>query len=110
MTFEADGLRKVMSTLLTGALLATSALVPLLDRNESANAPVLETEHHASTCVVGHDHTICTQVGANLWIAPADGSTVGHQPGLQLLASPGTEHLGSPRIPSSAWTRAPPPA
>ena len=44
--------------------------VPLLDSAGGERGPVIETEHHA-TCVRGHDHTICTQMGSNLQL-PAE--------------------------------------
>ena len=49
-----------------GALLLSEALfLPGLERGEGARRAVLESEHSAATCVVGHDHTICIQTGAN---------------------------------------------
>ena len=44
--------------------------VPLLDGDRGYSGPVFEAEHHGSSCVVVHDHTICTQVGANLALTP----------------------------------------
>lgn len=110
MIFETHSVHRALSTLLAGVLLGTFVLVPLLDRNQAARTPALETEHHAATCVSGHDHTICTQVGANLWIAPADGSTLAHRPRLQMLTSAGTVDVASLRTHTSTWSRAPPAA
>ncbi|HZD04973.1 MAG TPA: hypothetical protein VE173_08640, partial [Longimicrobiales bacterium] len=51
---------------LTLALMAAlSVVVPMLDAGDAFRGPGIESEHHASTCVVVHDHTICTQVSAN---------------------------------------------
>lgn len=49
-------------------LVASSVVVPTLDRDLFGTFPVLEAEHHPSTCVVGHDHTICQQAGGGRWI------------------------------------------
>ena len=52
--------------LLAGALvLLQGLLVPALEADGSSRRAVLESEHSDATCVVGHDHTICLQVGAN---------------------------------------------
>ena len=47
-------------------MLAVSLAIPILERPESVNGPVLESEHDPETCPTGHDHRICTQVGGNL--------------------------------------------
>ena len=61
-----------MSTPVRRVAFATSALmvalsvaVPLMDGSDSFAGPTVEAEHHGSACVL-HDHTLCTQVGANL--------------------------------------------
>jgi len=108
MTMPIPGLRKPVSALLTGALLATSLLVPLLDRAGAASTPALETEHHASTCVVGHDHTICTQVGANLWIAPAGGSALASGPRVREATGTATIAVSTSGDRTSIRSRAPP--
>jgi hypothetical protein len=46
-------------------LLLQSLLVPMLETAEGARRVVLESEHSAASCVVGHDHSICIQAGAN---------------------------------------------
>lgn len=47
-------------------ILMLSVVVPVLERAEVENAPVAESAHNPAECPTGHDHTICTQVGANL--------------------------------------------
>ena len=39
--------------------------MPMLGRADSSRSAVLESEHSDAACVVGHDHSICIQVGAN---------------------------------------------
>lgn len=56
---------------MTSALVvALSVVVPLLDGDRVNPGPVFEAEHHGSSCVVVHDHTICTQFSANLSLIP----------------------------------------
>lgn len=45
-------------------MLALGPVLPLLDGQEGAQGPVLEQEHTAATCVVGHDHRICILAGS----------------------------------------------
>jgi len=42
-----------------------SVAVPVLDGAERTHGPVLESKHNASTCVLGHDHSVCTQLSSN---------------------------------------------
>ena len=37
----------------------------MLETTDGARRVVLESEHSAATCTVGHDHSICIQAGAN---------------------------------------------
>ena len=55
--------RALVAPILGAVLLLQGLLVPMLDANDGQR-PVLESEH-AATCIPGHDHTICVQVGAN---------------------------------------------
>lgn len=71
MVSSVRGIGRWLAPLLTGVLVATSMAVPFLDRELGGRTPALETEHHPSTCHVGHDHRICTLVGANHWIEGA---------------------------------------
>jgi hypothetical protein len=54
-----------VASLVATVLVTLSVCVPLLEREERAHGPMVESEHSASTCVQGHDHTICTQYGAS---------------------------------------------
>ena len=47
-------------------MLTLGVVIPVLERAETVNEPVAESEHNPATCPSGHDHTVCTQVGANL--------------------------------------------
>lgn len=57
--------RRLVAALTTALVVALGVVVPLLDGDRALVGAALEAEHHDS-CVVVHDHTICTQVGANL--------------------------------------------
>lgn len=46
-------------------MLTLSVAVPVLGRADVFTEPVVESEHNPAECPSGHDHTICTQVGAN---------------------------------------------
>lgn len=57
--------RKRVSSSLGLLLLALSVAVPVLERADLSHAPVVESEHQPGSCPQPHDHTVCTQVGAN---------------------------------------------
>ena len=100
--------RRILGPLLGAAVLSTSLLVPLLDRTAAVPDAALETEHHAATCLAGHDHTICTQVGANL-PGPGDGHPAADPDRLGRVASPPTPTLALPPLETDANpSRAPP--
>jgi len=58
-------MRRASATLLAALLLLQSVLVPLLDGADRFRGPVIESEHGATSCGHGHDHSVCTQFGAN---------------------------------------------
>ena len=64
-------IRKTVSVWLSALLLTLSVAVPALERAEFAHEPAIESEHDPAHCPPAHDHTVCTQVGANLSLAPA---------------------------------------
>ena len=71
-------IRRLFGPLLATLLVIQSVVVPLLDRGQRTGVPVLESEHSASACVHGHDHTVCTQYGSNHQVssqAPRHGAT-----------------------------------
>lgn len=47
-------------------MLTLSVAVPVLEQGALFAQPVAESEHNSGECPSGHDHTVCTQVGANL--------------------------------------------
>jgi hypothetical protein len=59
------GIRRTIAAGFAALMVCQSVAVPLLDRAERLGGPVLESEHSASSCVKGHDHTVCTQFSAN---------------------------------------------
>ena len=50
-------------------MLCLSVAVPFMERAELVHEPVAESEHNPATCPPAHDHTVCTQVSANLAVA-----------------------------------------
>ena len=64
MTAPTSTLRRLLAPATATALVALSVLVPMLDAAGGDARPTLETEHD-TRCVIGHDHTICTQTSAN---------------------------------------------
>ncbi len=80
-------MRKGVSVGISLLMLTLSVAVPLLEQSDFENEPVAESEHNPGECPTGHDHTICTQVGANLSIVAAHGEQ--HLDGrLLVVASP----------------------
>ncbi len=72
-------LRRAFSAWLTALLLMVSVVVPMLDGGEFSHEAAFESEHSAASCLRGHDHTICTQVSANLLLpAPSVGGDGPH--------------------------------
>ena len=89
-------------------MLTLSVAVPVLERGTFLDRSVVEEEHAPGDCPSGHDHTVCTQFGANLPIdadvvdAPVDGS-------IATVASPGGARLlPAWTIPGTPRSRAPP--
>lgn len=66
MLIRIRSLRHVLAPYLAALVVTVGVVVPLLDTGRAVHGPVVESEHQPGTCMVGvHDHTICTQVGAN---------------------------------------------
>ncbi|NNF29058.1 MAG: hypothetical protein HKN73_17675, partial [Gemmatimonadetes bacterium] len=57
---------RALGALLNAVLLATFALVPLLDGIAVEYDAVIESEHGACDYVRIHDHVICVQFGSNI--------------------------------------------
>lgn len=51
---------------MSALLLALSVAVPIVERADLDRREHWESEHQTGVCTPAHDHTICTQVGANL--------------------------------------------
>ena len=62
-------MRRAVSAWLAALLLVVTVAVPMLDTGEFSHEAAFESAHSAASCLLGHDHTICTQVGANLLVA-----------------------------------------
>lgn len=78
---------------LSALIVVLSVAVPLLERADIRHESAVESQHDPSTCPTAHDHTVCTQVGAN-HVAPSGG--VGRRPQPTSFAS---------RAPASAAPR-----
>ena len=66
MKRKGDQLRRYASVGISLLMLTLSVAVPVLGRADLVDQPVAESEHNPGECPPGHDHTVCTQVGANL--------------------------------------------
>lgn len=62
-------IRRIASTVLAALMLTLSVAVPLMERADVTGTLAVESRHHASTCPHGHDHRLCTQIGANFSLA-----------------------------------------
>lgn len=65
MTRRTPTHRRLLAPLTATIVVVLSVVVPTLDSGWAGPAPVFESEHDTAHCVVGHDHTICTQAGAS---------------------------------------------
>lgn len=63
-----DPFRTILSAGIALLMLTLGMAVPVLEQDSIFHRPVVESEHNPGECPSGHDHTICTQVGANLAI------------------------------------------
>ena len=82
-------LQRLLAGLLAVAALALGPAVSVLDAEEGKHGPVMESAHDAAECVHGHDHSICTQVGANVGrttVPPRHGLGADHRREPSLLA------------------------
>ena len=81
--------RRAFSAWLSALMVALSVAVPILERADLDHHVRWESEHDPGLCAPAHDHTICTQVGANLSM-PA--RATGYSPTLSVL--PGAHGKG----------------
>ena len=65
-------LRAFLGPIMGAILLLQGLLVPMLDAGESVRQPAFESRHDTADCPVGHDHTLCVQVGANQAVSSAE--------------------------------------
>lgn len=101
-------IRKGLATGISVLMLVSSVAVPVLEQGALFHTPVVENEHNPGECPSGHDHTVCTQVGANLAI---DGASVQspEAPGLATLLAFRSQHILTARSTDrSNPSRAPP--
>ena len=80
-------MRKTVSVWLSALLLTLSIAVPALERAEFVHQSVIECEHDPAHCPTTHDHTVCTQVGANLSLTAAP-TLVDHTQEIFRVAAP----------------------
>ncbi|MGD8320398.1 MAG: hypothetical protein PVJ02_08090 [Gemmatimonadota bacterium] len=108
MNLLSRGTRRIVSIWLSTLMLVLSVSVPLLDSGGLNHRQRWESEHESGICTPAHDHTICTQVGANLSI-PARPIVV--PPTLRMVGAPRSVVLSFAHRPGLALgnpTRAPP--
>jgi hypothetical protein len=82
MNLRGRYLRAAVTGPLVALLLQLGVVVPLLERTDAFTGPQVESEHGSDHCPTPHDHTICTQVGANQAVAivPASGPAQSSSP------------------------------
>lgn len=59
------GIRQVLGTCLSALIVLVSVTVPVLERGDLTQTTTAESRHDPATCSPGHNHVLCTQVGAN---------------------------------------------
>lgn len=50
---------------MSALMVMLSAAVPMLDVADLRTGTTVESQHDPASCAPSHDHTVCTQVGAN---------------------------------------------
>lgn len=65
MNYRGLRIRRVLGTCLSALMLALSVAVPLLERADLGKVAAAESQHDPATCAPGHNHTLCTLVGAS---------------------------------------------
>lgn len=89
-------------------MLTLSVAVPILEQGSLFHHPVAESAHEPGECPSGHDHTICTQVGANLAVEGEDVDGP-HAPGAVALSPVDSPRVFATRVHGRAnASRAPP--
>jgi hypothetical protein len=93
------------------ALIVTlSVAVPVLERADLARTTAFESRHDPVACSPGHNHTLCTQVGASHAIPSRQDLRVGVSPFVGSTVARRTGAAFVPVLPDGHPTRAPPSA
>lgn len=71
MKTKIDLARTCVTTVLVTVLLSLPVALPLMEVGVVSSQPVAESHHDPARCGHGHDHRICTQVGANFSLVAA---------------------------------------
>ena len=58
-------IRQVLGTCVSALIVMLSVAVPVLERSDVGRGTAFESQHDPATCAPGHNHTLCTQVGAS---------------------------------------------
>ncbi|HKJ02628.1 MAG TPA: hypothetical protein VJ997_09240 [Longimicrobiales bacterium] len=104
------GVRQVLGTCLSALIVTLSVAVPVLERADLARETAFESHHDPATCSPGHNHTLCTQVGASHALPSRQDLRVPVSPfvGGHLAGDLGAAFV--PTLPGGHTTRAPPSA
>ena len=70
---KAKEIRRALGAPLAALMLCLSVAVPLLDMVDLRPGPVVESQHDPESCAPSHDHTVCTQAGANMALPVREG-------------------------------------
>jgi hypothetical protein len=89
-------------------LLTLSVVVPVMEQGSLFDRPVVEREHEPGECPSGHDHTICTQMGANLSLEAAPVESPFGPTAVSVLPIARNRALSSGPLDGSKLSRAPP--
>src|SRR4051812_25861299 len=99
--------RRALSPLVGALLLLQAAVVPALEATDAGPRVVLESRHDAS-CRVGHDHSICTQAGANRSIVSGSATAVLAAATVEIAAPLGVGQPPARAVERGSRPRAPP--
>ncbi|RPH54619.1 hypothetical protein EHM82_06585 [bacterium] len=65
MFWKSKGIRRALGGPLAALVLFPGAVSSLLDSRDFRAVAMWESHHDAASCRPSHDHTLCTQIGAN---------------------------------------------
>ena len=108
MKLRRRGIRQVFGTCLSALIVALSVAVPVMGRGDLSRGNAVESQHDPVNCAPAHNHTLCTQVGANHALTSRQDLRVGVAP---FVGSPVAGELHSAFVPvmvTGHRTRAPP--